>query len=176
MGYSGSAALQFVQAGSGVEIMGQGQKAKVTASGRRHRTVITASSLGDICYFKCKLCHVNEWVFVGVGADLALDGKRNYSASTTYGWDMGNEQYIGGKHKSCQSELQWTNGDWVLIKADFLARKLSMVSTQASTPLTMPLEVPANLQDRYVFQVIMNDCNHQVELLPVTAEDQQLLP
>ncbi len=51
-----------------------------------------------------------------------------------------------------------------------------MVSTQARTPLTMPLEVPANLQDRYVFQVIMYDCNDQVELLPVTAEDQQLLP
>lgn len=29
MGYSGSAALQFVQAGSGVETMAQGQKAKV---------------------------------------------------------------------------------------------------------------------------------------------------
>ena len=66
--------------------------------------MITASSLGDTCYFQCKLCHVNDWVFVGVGADLALDGKRNFSASTTYGWEtntatndsMDNEQYIGG--------------------------------------------------------------------------------
>ena len=71
--------------------------------------------------------------------------------------------------------IQWANGDCILIKADFSAGKLSMVSTQVRTPLTMSLEVPANLQDCYVFQVIMYDCTDQVELLPVTAEDEQLL-
>ena len=113
---------------------------------------------------------------MGVGADLTLDGQENYSASNTYGWDMDNEQYIGGKRRSCQSDLRWTNGDWVLIKADFSAGKLSMVSAQVSTPLTMSLEVPADLQSRFVFQIMLWNSDDQVELLPVTAEDQQLLP
>ncbi len=179
MGYSVGAALPFVQASPGVEIMGEGQKAKVTTPGKRFRTVITRSSLGNVCFLKCKICQVKHWVFVGVGADLTLDGQNNYSASNTYGWDQAKQQYTRGQNTP-SSGVDWTNGDWVLIKADFLAGKLSMVSRQVSrqvsTPLTISLEVPANLQDRYVFQVILYDSNDQVELLPVTAEDQQLLP
>ena len=48
MGYSGFSALQFVQAGSGVEISGKRQQAKVTTSGQSYRTVITGSSLGNV--------------------------------------------------------------------------------------------------------------------------------
>lgn len=175
MGYSGVAALQFVQASPGVEIMGERQKAKVTTSGSNYRTVITGSSLGNVCFLKCKICQVNHWMFVGIGADIALDGQNNQSASNAYGWGSGKQQYTRGQERK-SSGARWTNGDWVLIKADFLAGKLSMVSRQVSTPLTMSLEVPANLQDQYTFQLILFDCNDQVELLPVTAEEQQLLP
>ena len=175
MGYYGVAAQQFVQASPGVEIMGERQKAKVTTSDRSYRTVITSSSLGNVCFLKCKICQVNYWMFVGIGADIALDSQTTYSASNTYGWGMRQQQYTRG-HNTPSPGARWTNGDWVLIKADFLAGKLSMVSRQVSTPLTMSLEVPADLQDQYVFQVILYDSNDQVELLPVTAEDQQLLP
>ena len=174
MGYSGVAALQFVQASPGVDILGERQKAKVTTSGRSCRTVITGSSLGNVCFLKCKICQVTDWIFVGIGADLALDSQMTYSASNSYGWDNANQQYTRG-HSTSSPGDRWTNGDWVLIKADFLAGKLSMVR-QVSTPLTMSLEVPANLRDQYVFQVVLYYSNDQVELLPVTAEDQQLLP
>jgi len=178
MGYSGGAALQcvkFEQAGAGIQIMDNGQQAKATTACISSTSVITGSSLGNVRFFKCKICRVHQWMFVGVGADLALDGQSNYSALNTYGWGKAGRQFTQGKKLSCPA-VQWANGDWVLIKADFLARKLSMVSTQASTPLTMSLKVSANLQDQYVFQVMLNDINDQVELLPVTAEDQQLLP
>lgn len=154
--------------------MASGQQATVTKSGRSYRTVITGSPLGNVCFFKCKICQVKLWMFLGVGADLALDGQSNFSALNTYGWSKNSCQYAKSTHLSCPA-AQWASGDWVLIKADFLAGKLSMISTQVNTPLTISLEVPANLQDRYVFQVIMYDCNDQVELLQVTAQDQQLL-
>ena len=175
MGYCGGAALQcvkFEQAGSGVHIMDNGQQAEVTAARECFRTVITGSSLASVCYLKCKICHVNHWMFVGVGADLALDAD-NRSDTTVYGWGKAGQQCTRGMFSD--APVKWANGDWVLVKADFPARKLSMVSTQVSTPLTMSLKVPANLQDQYVFQVILYDCNDQVELLPVIAEDQQLL-
>ena len=175
MGYSDVAAQQFVQASPGVEIMGERQKAKATTSGRSYRTVITGSSLGNVCFLKCKICQVDHWIFVGIGTDLALDGQDTLSASNTYGWSNAKQQYTRGQDRP-SSGAQWTTGDWLLIKADFLAGKLSMVSRQVSTPLTMSLEVPAKLQDQYVFQVILWERNDQVELLPVTAEDQQLLP
>ena len=175
MGCSGVAAQQFVQASPGVEIMGERQKAKATTSGSDYRTVITGSSSGNVCFLKCKICQMNLWMFVGIGADIALDGQNTPSASNTYGWDNAKLQYTRG-HSTPSPGARWTNDDWVLIKADFLAGKLTMVSRQVSTPLTMSLEVPANLQDQYVFQVILWDRNDQVELLPVTAEDQQLLP
>ncbi len=176
MGYFGGASLQcvkFEQAGSGVHIRNNGQQAKVTAAHKGFRTTITGSSLASVCYFKCKICHVNHWMFVGVGADLALDAD-NCSDTTVYGWAKAGQQCTRGMFSD--APVKWANGDWVLVKADFPARKLSMVSTHVSTPLTMSLRVPASLQAQYVFQVILYNCNDQVELLPVTAEDQQLLP
>ncbi len=178
MGYSGGAAfrcVKFEQAGSGVQFMDNGQQAKGITAGISCRNLVTSSSLGSVCFLKCKIHQASSWMFVGVGADLALDGQYNYAASTTYGWGKNDGQYVKGQKLSCPA-FQWGNGEWVLVKADFPAGKLSMVSTQASTPLTMSLEVPANLQDQYVFQVILYNCNDQVELLPVTAQDEQLLP
>ena len=171
MGYSGFSALQFVQASSGVQIMREGQTAKVVASSSSYRTVMTGPSLGNVCFFKCKIHQMEDDMFLGLGEDL--DGRRNH-ASSTHGWDNSGLQHIKGTQSSYPA-YQWANGDWVLIKADFLAGKLSMVSTQVSTPLTIPLKVPAKSQDQSVFQVGLYGSTDQVELLPVTAEDEQLL-
>ncbi|KAA6425970.1 MAG: hypothetical protein FRX49_04345 [Trebouxia sp. A1-2] len=174
MGHMGSGPVQFVQGGSGVQLTQNGQVAKAIGSGASYRTVLTGSHLGNVCFCKCKFHQVGQWVFLGVGADLAVDAHDNHSAATAHGWAMPDRQFTTGSMSS--ATVSWANGDWVLVKADFSARKLSMVSSRASTPLTMPLEVPANLQDQYVFQVILWNCRDHVELLPVNAEDQQLLP
>ena len=175
MGYSGFSALQFVQASSGVQIMREGQTAKVVASSSSYRTVMNGPSLGNVCFFKCKIHQMEDEMFLGLGEDL--DGRCNHHASSTHGWDNSGQQYIKGKQlQQCfPPKVHWANGDWVLIKADFLAGKLSMVSTQVSTPLTIPLKVPAKSQDQSVFQVNLYGSTDQVELLPVTAEDEQLL-
>ncbi len=139
-----------MQAGSGVEIVGDGEKARDTTPGQSYRTVITSASLGNLCFLKCKVHQVSHWMFVGVGADLPLDGQNNFAAANSHGWHTANQLKVCSRDKLTSSpRFQWTNGDWILFKADFQAGKLSLVSTQATAPLTKSLQVPANLQDQY---------------------------
>ena len=114
MGYSGIAALKFVQAGSGVEIVGDGEKARDTTPGQSYRTVITSASLGNLCFLKCKVHQVSHWMFVGVGADLPLDGQNNFAAANSHGWHTANQLKVCSRDKLTSSPILISMDQWRL--------------------------------------------------------------
>lgn len=174
MGYSGGICSRFVEAGLGVQISAEGRKAKGTLPDERMKTMVTSPLSSHVCYIKCRLHNVVTWAFLGIGADVNFEAQCNTSAAATYGWSIDSQQYITGK--ALHSQVQWAHGDAVIFKADFASQKLSMISSQVSTPSSMPLDISADSQHKYVFMVILFDTGDEVELLPVTAEDKQLLP
>ena len=174
MGYCTVNSLRFLQASPGVQITNDGRHAKAAVPGIKYRSIVVGPTIDDVGYLKCKMHHVANWMFLGIGQDINLASETNYSTSTSYGWSKNKYQWTKGTHMSAPS-VHWSNGDWVLIKADLRSGRLSMLASQVNTACHINTVGTAEGQKQYVFHVILFDTGDEVELLPVTAEDQQLL-
>ena len=81
---------------------------------------------------------------------------------------------MGGAATLFSSQVKWRNGDWILLKLDLQANRLSMLASGLASPYHITIQ-PAD-QNKYDFHVMFYNVGDEVESLPVTAEDQQLLP
>ena len=72
MGYSGGICSLFVEAGWGVQITAEGQRAKGTLPDERVRTIVTSPLSSHVYYIKCRLHNVARWAFLGIGAMYIL--------------------------------------------------------------------------------------------------------
>lgn len=172
MGYSAVVHFRFSQAAPGVEVSPEGEHADCPQSTPDYKSIILDPPIRHVGYVKYKI-HKTDWLFLGVGANVNIADPANYSAAGSNGWTSNQFQWTQGKHESAPI-LQWHEGDWVLIKADMGSGTLSMIASSVTTPFTLPLSTIGNGQ--YVFHVILHDSQNTIDLLPVTPEDQQLLP
>ena len=159
----------------------EGQMA-IASNGRgSHNKSISAGPLvGNVCYMKCKVHALYNWVFFGVaaGVDVTAGGThpQHYRHVSSHGWSSNKQQCVCGWHSN--DGLNFTALDWVLLKADFGNNKLSIRSSRVSIPsqAVVSLTMPPELRSRAFFHVVLFSPGDKVELLPVTAEDRLLLP
>lgn len=65
---------------------------------------------------------------------------------------------------------------WHLVKADFTSHTLSLRTFVGTTLADVPLEVAKDCVSKYAFAIILQHSGDAVKLLPVTPQDQALLP
>ncbi len=180
MGISSSmscAALKFTSAHSEARISNEGQTASIIAGSEGPRSILVGPMTSKVCFMKCKINCLKAWGFIGIADNINVQGDTNYSLPISYGWGRTNQHYSKGSWvQGASPVVSWSNGDWVLIKVDFLARRLSMRSTQVTSPAHIPFQIAADFQASYGFHVILYSAQDEVELLPVTMADQRLLP
>ena len=174
MGYPQGTPFRFLQASVGVKFTSDGRSVVVTSAGTKFRSIITGSSPDSVWHMKCRVHKSKQWTFLGIGADIDLTSQSSIRASTSYGWSI-QQQFIKGKHQDLRAEM-WEPGSWVLVKADFQKGRLSLVSSHVTAAVHISLDAAAvRLEHKYVFHVILYDEHDEVELLPVTAQDHQML-
>lgn len=176
MGMGCLSLAKFVRAHPAVQILEEGQRAKLLAGQSKYNSVVAELCNQQVGFLKVKIhqakSHSVEWIFLGIGQNINLSANDNYSASSSYGWSSNGVQWVGGAHTP--SQVKWRNGDWVLLKLDLQANRLSMLASGLASPYQVTIQ-PAG-QYKYDFHVILYNVGDEVEILPVTAEDQQLLP
>jgi len=136
---------------------------------------VTSSQLqGPVCYLKCKVHVLEEWVFFGIGKNLDMDEMVPWSQINTYGW--GNySSFTNGKILQSLSE-GWQAGDWVVLKLDLPRNTLSISHGSTCTAGTMFMPIPgfADAPGQPVFHIILRSRGDQIQVLPVTSEDRLL--
>ena len=110
---------------------------------------------------------------MGIGADVDLHGQLNESAATAHGWSTTNT-FTRGVSQEITTGALWRDGDWVLLKCNFFAGKLAMVSSRNTTPWQIVLSITASMLHEYEFHIMLFCDRDEIELLPVTARDKQL--
>ena len=136
---------------------------------------VTSSQLqGPVCYLKCKVHVMEEWMFFGIGKNVDMDNMRPGSQVNTYGWSN-DCSFANGKLQRCPAE-GWQAGSWVLLKRDLPNRMLSISHGIASPAGTMFMPIPgfADAPGHPVFLVIFTSKGDQIQVLPVTSEDRLL--
>ena len=127
---------------------------------------------------KCKVYATQQWIFFGIAADVnvaaAGDSHAHYSHASSFGWSAAQQQYMSGKSISCPA-ITVKSRDWVLLTADFDDRRLSLVSTQVSTAIELPLTMAYKLRHTAFFHIVLTNSGDSVVLLPVTSNGQLLL-
>lgn len=179
MGYSGSApqfALHFASASSGIQLDEGLQTAKLNSK-TDSRSVVIGPAISGVGYMKCKVHAAGtlNWMYVGIGQNIDVTDRFSCSVMTSYGWSNRRHQYTKGVIKHAPS-AKWSNGDWVMLKADMGTRRLSITSSQNASDTHTSLEFAVDLHSKYVFHLALKGTGIEVELLPVTLHDQDLLP
>ena len=157
----------------------QGQMATVEDGSTYPRSLHVGSLEGDIWYMKCKVHALGSWMFFGIaaGIDVSANGTHlHYAHSSSFGWAP-SQQFSCGNQSG--GSIQFRAGDCVLLKADFLNSKLLLRRTEASTAAyhdELTFTLAPEQRNRAFFHVILYSYRDKVELLPVTPEDQALLP
>ena len=172
MGYTGSIAFLFSSANPEFKVTPQQNRATAISGGNKYRGIPLEPAIQGVGVVKFKISKNQQWMFVGVAADIA-DSTTFYNSPSSYGWGHSNQYYCKGQNmvSSPYSQVSLRTGEVVLVKADFPGQKLLFKNLSASTVAQIPLDEPAEKQNKFVFHVIMYYANDEVELLPVTAED-----
>ena len=175
MGYSGSA-LHFASASSGIQL-DEGLRTAKLASCTDACSLVIGPAISGIGYMKFKVHAAGtlNWMYVGIGQNVDAADSCNYSAVTSHGWS--NNQYCWNKRLHVPApSAKWSNGDWVMLKADMGTSRLSIISSQNASDIHTNVEFDVGLRSKYVFHLALNGTGIEVELLPVTLQDQDLLP
>ena len=175
MGYTGLTAFHFSSANSDFVVTPQQATATANSGGRKYRSITLEPAITGTGLVKFKIDKNQHWMYVGIGADI-VDNGSFYNLPLTYGWGHNNQHYYKGTDtvKSISPRVMLNSGDVVLLKAEFPGNKLLITSSNATAVAQIPLDVPAEEQNKFVFHVIMYMPGDKVELLPVTAEDHSM--
>ena len=155
-------------------------------SPQRHIATFNSSSLGfasitlepaieTVRFLKLKIHKVRSWVFVGVTTS-AGQHPLNHAQASSYGWAP-RLKYVAGE-TSTRQLMSFCSGDLVLVKADLTGKNLSLKRFDSANCINtahIRLRTCAKEQTKWTFYIELMTPGDQVELLPVSAEDQQLL-
>ena len=120
---------------------------------------------------KLKLNRVYSWAFIGVGSGIDMYHDVPHMQPHMHGWNSTQDRFVYEAYYSTE-QPRWSSGDCVLVKADLSTNIVSMMSTKSLTPDTFCLRASAQ---PYVFCVILIHDDDDVELIPVSVEDEVLL-
>lgn len=172
MGYCIPQARFLPAALHGISITKDGCQAEVTSNpSRQYKSMTVQPVIQNIGFIKCRLHQTPSNMLVGIGHGITDADTPNFQFPSSYGWDGISTQYKHGKGFPVP-KVQLSEGDWILLKADLCAGRLSIITSQAITPWHV-FFVPDD-QHQFVFHVVLFNDKHKIELLPVTPEDQHL--
>ena len=189
IGYGQDTGLQplkprFARASVTATLSADRQTATVTEDTRRTWPIILVEpSCCSCCFLKFK---INRWccqpIFVGIGANLDFGEEAAFfGQETTHGWMTGHlpntfraQSFTKGAMGPQISHEVFRCNSWVLLKADFIQQKLFMRTSESSRSFDIPLMVADDLRSLCTFTIALNSIGDEVELLPVTPEDQSL--
>ena len=177
MGYSGSA-LHFASASSGIQL-DEGLRTAKLASCTDACSLVIGPAISGIGYMKFKVHAAGtlNWMYVGIGQNIDVADSFGCSARTSYGWSNNKYHWKKGEQVFAPS-AKWSNGDWVMLKADMGTSRLSITSSQNASDIHNQVKrgFAAGLQGEAVFHLALAGTGVEIELLPVTLQDQDLLP
>ncbi len=166
----------LVSASKGVLVSQDQNRATFLPEGNRFYESVASSQLqAPVCYLKCKVHVLDEWMFFGIGKSPDMAHTLPWSQINTYGWST-HSSIVNGEAQQSHGE-GWQAGDWVLLKLDLPNNMLSISHGNASTAGTMFMPIPdfADAPGHPVFLIILSSRGDHIQVLPVTSEDRLLL-
>lgn len=136
-----------------------------------YNSVASCQLQAPVCYFKCKVHVLEEWMFFGIGKSPDMAHTVPWSQPNTYGWS--NHSIIVNSRALQSHGKGWQAGDWVILKLDLPNSMLSISHGNAST-MFMPIPGFAEAPGHPVFLIIVSSGGNNTQVLPVTSEDRLL--
>ena len=172
MGMGCLSLAKFVRAHPAVQILEEGQRAKLSVENDKYNSVVAELLDQEVGFWKVKIhqakSYASDWIFLGIGQNINTSDNStgNYSASSSYGWSSYGQMFVGGAHtdpRTDSSQVKWRNVDWILLKLDLQANRLSMLASGLASPCHITIQ-PAG-QITYDFHVIFYNVGDEVEML-----------
>lgn len=202
MGYWSDDKLDFSDTQLGITVLGQQALVLAADGQSRSAYIGRPMQPKQVYYLKCKVDQECQIVGICTKQAPEPDTNFWLAArnAETFGWGISAERFVegdrcmrdnfivddsnsdsdgdgrGDDNDSDEKErpdlVVWQTGTIVMLKADFEQGTLTLQSPKLLRPLTMEIPIPGVNDSRFVFQVVLGSSSANLDLLAVTASDQ----